>query len=514
MSVMLPRIEYMNLSGASSALAQAGDGFAAPLSFGGNALGKLVLLIALALAALLLRYAWRASRSERALRESNRELQREIAERQRAEESLRRRSRELALLHQAGRAFSASLDQDEVLVAILDEVCRLWDAAAGSVWLIDAATEELVCWQAFGPQSEIVRGWRLAPGQGLAGWVAHSGESLIVSDAQDDARHFRGVDQQSGLVLRSFVSVPLRYRQDVIGVLQVVDTQVDRFNTANLGLMESLAATAAIALENARLYSESQKRAAELARALAKQKELDRFRSDFIRNVSHELRTPLALIRGYAELLESGELGELQPEQDHTVSIIARRTRMLTRVMDDFAAIIDIDEEKLQLQQVDLAELVRGMQDDWRVTAQQAALSLQVEVAPDIPLLLGDPFQFKRVVDNLLDNAFKFTPANGSVVVRLWHEGQELMLQVTDTGIGIPTDQLEHIFDRFYQIDGSSTRRYGGTGLGLALVKEIVEAHGGRVQVQSFAPQAGEAGGGSSFTVRLPLRDAPPGDSA
>jgi signal transduction histidine kinase len=465
--------------------------------------GVLVPLAALGATTLLLRYALRARRSER-------ELQREISERERAEESLQRRNRELAMLHQAGRAFSVSLDQDKVLVAFLDEVCRLLDAVASSVWLIDAATGELVCRQAFGPQSEVVRGWRLAPGEGLAGWVARSGESLIVPDAQSDARHFRDVDQHTGLVLRSFVSVPLRYRQDVIGVLQVVDTQANRFNTANLDLLESLAATAAIALENARLYAEAQRRAAELARALAKQQELDRFRSDFIRNVSHELRTPLALVRGYAELLYSGELGELQPDQSHAASIITRRMRMLTRVMDDFAAIIDIDAEKLQSQPVDLAALVHGMQTDWQATAEQAALTLLVEVMPGMPLLLGDPFQLKRVLDNLLDNAFKFTPTGGSISVRLRHEGQELMLQVADTGIGIPADHLEHIFERFYQIDGSATRRYGGTGLGLALVKEIVEAHGGRVEVRSFAPKTGEAGGGSAFTIYLPLEKAHP----
>jgi PAS domain S-box-containing protein len=178
----------------------------------------------------------------------------EITERKRAEEALRRRNRELALLHRAGQTFSSTLDLDQVLVTILEEVRRLLDVTACSVWLIDSETEELVCRQATGPQNEIVRGWRLAPGEGLVGWVARSGENLIVPDARADERHFKDVDQQTGLGLRSILSVPLRVKENVIGVIQVVDTEVDHFSPTDLTLLEPLAASAAIAIENARLY--------------------------------------------------------------------------------------------------------------------------------------------------------------------------------------------------------------------------------------------------------------------
>jgi PAS domain S-box-containing protein len=178
----------------------------------------------------------------------------EITERKRAEEALRQRNRELALLHRAGQTFSSTLDLDQVLVTILEEVRRLLDVTACSVWLTDSETEELVCRQATGPQNEIVRGWRLAPGEGLVGWVARSGESLIVPDARADERHFKDVDQQTGLGLRSILSVPLRVKENVIGVVQVVDTEVDHFSPTDLTLLEPLAASAAIAIENARLY--------------------------------------------------------------------------------------------------------------------------------------------------------------------------------------------------------------------------------------------------------------------
>jgi PAS domain S-box-containing protein len=191
----------------------------------------------------------------------------DVTERKQAEKALRQRNRELDLLHRAGQTFSSTLDLDQVLVTVLEEVRRLLGVVACSVWLIEPETDELVCRQATGPQSEIVRGWRLALGEGFVGWVARSGESLIVPDTQADERHFKDVDQQTGLALRSILTIPLWVKQDVIGVLQVVDTEVDRFSPTDLTLLEPLAASAAIAIENARLFEQERKQR-ELSEAL------------------------------------------------------------------------------------------------------------------------------------------------------------------------------------------------------------------------------------------------------
>ncbi len=172
-------------------------------------------------------------------------------------EAVTRRSRELTMINLAGQAFNSTLDPDNVLIVVLEEVRRLLDVVACSVWLLDAQTGELVCRQAVGPQSEMMHGWRLAPGEGLAGWVAYNGESLIVPDAMTDERHFKDIDRLTGLALRSIIGVALRVHDSVIGVLQVVDTQVNRFSSTDLTLIESLATAAAIAIENARLYAET-----------------------------------------------------------------------------------------------------------------------------------------------------------------------------------------------------------------------------------------------------------------
>jgi len=433
-----------------------------------------------------------------AVRRELNEAQVRLARRQ-AEEELRRRNRELALINRASQAFGASLDLDQVLVTVLEEVRQVMDVAACSVWLVDGVTNELVCRQATGPHSEMVIGWRLAPGEGLAGWVVGSGESLIVPDVRADERHFKDLDHLTGLVLRSILSVPLQVKQRVIGVLQAVDFDVDRFKSVDLTLLESLAATAAIAIENARLYAEEQQRAVVLARALEQQQELDRLKNQFIQNVSHELRTPLALIQGYAELLKDGDLGELQPALQDAVSVIARRARMLGKMADDLIAILETEKREPKRELLDVASLIQKMLADFRATAERAGLRLTAEIVGNLPPVSGDPQHLQRVMDNLLGNALKFTPAGGSISVRLWRDGPQVVLEVADTGIGIPGDQWERVFDRFYQVNGSTTRRYGGTGLGLALVKEIVEAHGGKVSVRS------EVGQGSTFTVVLPI---------
>jgi len=189
------------------------------------------------------------------------------AERKRAEDMLRQRDRELSLLDQASRAFNSTLHLDQVLTTVLEKVRRLLDVIACSIWLVDSETDELVCRQATGPKSKTVRNWRLMPGEGIVGWVTRSGESLIVPDVQADERHFKDVDPGDELALRSILSIPLAVKQDVIGVLQIVDAQIGRFDASDLALLEPLAASAAIAIENARLYERAQQEIVERKQA-------------------------------------------------------------------------------------------------------------------------------------------------------------------------------------------------------------------------------------------------------
>ena len=293
---------------------------------------------------------------------------------------------------------------------------------------------------------------------------------------------------------------PLMSRGQLMGAM-ALNRRGERggFEQADIDFLTTLARQAAIAIENARMYAAEQQRAKELRRALDQQRELDRLKDAFIQNVSHELRTPVTIIYGYADLFARGELGELKTDQQQPMAIIARRASALSDMVSDLTIILQAQMRELRGAEVDLGKLVHNVLGDFELASETAGLTLTADIEQDLPLLTGDPDHLHRMLDNLVDNAIKFTPSGGSVAVRLERDEDCLVLDVVDTGIGIPADQLDRVFERFYQVDGSTTRRYGGTGLGLALVWEIVMAHGGTVKLESKVDE------GSAFRVTLPV---------
>jgi GAF domain-containing protein/anti-sigma regulatory factor (Ser/Thr protein kinase) len=232
-----------------------------------------------------------------------------VLARKRAEEAQQRRNRDLTLLNQASQAFSSNLDLDSVLKSILAHVRTLMRATGASIWLLDPETDELVCKET--TEGSALRGWRLAPGEGIAGWTAMHGQCTIVPDTRADERYFQGVAQKTGVALRSILSVPLRTKQHVIGTLQVVDTQVHRFHTEDVSIMESLATTAAIAIENARLFEQT-RRDAEV-------------RATLLQEINHRVKNNLASIIGllYTELRYAGA-GDAQVCREMLLDLINR----------------------------------------------------------------------------------------------------------------------------------------------------------------------------------------------
>ena len=191
-------------------------------------------------------------------------------------EALKQRNRELELISQAFLAINSSLELDRVLATILETIRSLFGVVGSSIWLIDPETEEVVCRQAAGFQRNVVKGWRLEPGEGIAGWVSSYGESVILPDTREDMRHFRQVGDKMKVELRSIISVPMRVKGEVIGALQVVDKKVGRFSNAHGVLLESLADTSATAIENAQLFERANLEIAERKRTEKKLKESER----------------------------------------------------------------------------------------------------------------------------------------------------------------------------------------------------------------------------------------------
>ncbi len=242
----------------------------------------------------------------------------DITERKRVEEALRQRNRELELLNRATRAFSSTLNQDQVLVTVLEAVRQMFGVVACSAWLIDPEIDELVCRQSAGSGSEIVCGWRLAHGQGIVDWVARHDQSLIVPDAQADRRYFGEIDKQTGIGLRSILAAPLRIKGSVIGVLEVVDTAIDRFTATDLTLVESVASAAATAIENARLYEQTRQDA--------------ETKSVLLREVNHRVQNNLATILGLLSIEQAQATQEQSLAYQTLVNNLSARIKGLSKV--------------------------------------------------------------------------------------------------------------------------------------------------------------------------------------
>lgn len=234
-------------------------------------------------------------------------------------------------------------------------------------------------------------------------------------------------------------------------------------------------------------------------RDISELRRLEQMRSEFVANVSHELRTPLTSIRGFTETLLDGALEDPTVAR-HFLQIIHDEAERLTRLINDLLSLSTLESRRREPNRklLDWHRLVGEVVSMLAPLVQGKNLEVEVKVAEDLPPVPADRDMMGQMLINLLDNAIKYTPDGGKIKVAVWGEGDNLVLQVADTGIGIPPESLPRIFERFYRADKARSRELGGTGLGLAIVKHIVEAHGGRIEVES------RVNGGTSFTVYLP----------
>ena len=251
-------------------------------------------------------------------------------------------------------------------------------------------------------------------------------------------------------------------------------------------------------------YRELQEKNRQLENSFAKLKELDRLKSNFLATMSHELRTPLTSVIGYSEMMLEGLGGTLSPEQREYVGIIMEKGENLLQLITSVLDITKIEagRVRLVLSEVDLGQLVRDAVSTLLPVARKKSINVTCEPTDGLPKVHWDSEKMRQCLINLVSNAVKFTPAGGNVTVTASLDGDRVAISVADTGIGIPEAHLPRIWEVFYQVDGSSTREYGGAGLGLAIVKSFIQAHGGHVQVVSN-PSAG-----STFTMILPRRAA------
>lgn len=410
----------------------------------------------------------------------------------------------LKILLDVIKAMSAETDFDRLLQLIMKETTRAMDADRSSLFLLDRERSEL--WSRIALGLEEKKEIRFRSHLGIAGQVATSGQVLNIPEAYDDPRFNKEVDRQTGYRTKTILCTPVRNKEGtIVGVLQVLNKREGVFTPADEEMLEALSSQAAIALENARLYED-------LRHAYSELKQLDAMKGNFLANISHELRTPLAPIVGYVEMLLSGRPGPLTDRQRSHLQVVEQAVHRLQGLIEDLLAFVQMDQGELLIQprRFAIGPLLEERAQAILRRATDRGVMVEIGVPPDLPDVLVDPKQIGRALLLMLDNAVKFTPQGGHISVGAkasispddalptWRNGY-VEVSISDTGIGIPADKIARIFEKFYQVDASATRSYGGTGLGLALVKQIMDAHGIRVEVESTL------GIGSTFRFRLPI---------
>ncbi len=224
----------------------------------------------------------------------------------------------------------------------------------------------------------------------------------------------------------------------------------------------------------------------------------DRLKDQMIQNISHELRTPLSMILGYTELLATGTWGDLTPEQAEATHVMQRNARRLSEVVEKVTVLEQVDQGQATRHPISLAALTQSLLSSWRKKPISRAHDLNLDILSDIPLVNGDASYLNLAIEALLENAIKFSPEGGNITVRLWAEEGKVYLAVEDEGIGVSEEDCVHLFKPFYQVDGTTTRRFEGLGTGLAVVKEVARIHEGDVWVESAV------GKGSLFGFWVP----------
>ncbi len=330
-------------------------------------------------------------------------------------------------------------------------------------------------------------------------YVLTTQRALAFSDVQTDIPHLTNYlhrDKARGLLITPMVS-----HNKVIGMVGVEDDEPRTFTRRETELVKFIVTAAAPILENAQLFQEVQTAQQRAEANLAYLQHLDTLKTQFIQNVSHELRTPLTIARGYVDLtLDSASDNRIEPELRQAFEAIHRHIHHLNILVEAITVLEDAERQRFSMfPQSVLPSVQTALQAIGEYAAQQ-----QVEIIADLPGTLPpvnmDADYFIRALSQILDNAIKFNRKPGRMWVTAWAEGNKVRLQVKDEGIGIAETELPHIFERFYQIDGTTSRKYNGLGLGLAIVKEVVAAHHGRVWAESRG-----AGCGTTVTIVLPI---------
>ncbi len=423
---------------------------------------------------------------------------RDVTARREAEDDLRRRERESTTIATLTQRMNAHLDLDEILLSVCESARELCGADAATIALPEPGQPNaMTLRQRVARVAAPLPSQRIEQGRGLGGGVMETGRPLRTDDYAHDPAipgDYHAIGEQLGTC--AVLVVPIVVEGRVDGLLYVANSSRRPFSDRDEAVLVRLADHVALAIRNARMLAREQK-------ALAESEAANRSKDDFLATLSHELRTPLTSMLGWVRMLRGARLDSEQTAR--ALETIERNTRLQAKLIDDLLDVSRIVAGKIKVEQqrVDVAAVVGEAVQSLHREAELGGVELEVALAHDAGVIIGDVVRLQQIVANLLSNAIKFTPAGGRIGVTLERvDDGTLRLVVRDTGVGIRADLLPRIFDRFLQGDASRTRGRGGLGLGLAIVRHLVELHGGTITAASEGP-----GRGAAFTVTLPTAD-------
>ncbi|HXA16270.1 MAG TPA: ATP-binding protein [Thermoanaerobaculia bacterium] len=424
----------------------------------------------------------------------------------------------IASLTNIGKTISLRYTTDELLAVIYNECKRSVDCTLFTIALLDESTNEL-CFELDVREDIRLPKGRMPLGEGLNSWVIDHSEPLLVGSVADEERiGVRAVADTKPT--ESWLGVPMIARDRVIGVISVESVKKNAFTNDDMLLLTAIANQAAVAIENAHLYKDLEgltfaleqrvmERTNELRETNLRLLAADRSKNQFLANMSHELRTPLNSIIGFSSVLLENTRAAVPQRLYKFLENIHVAGNHLLELINDILDLSKIEAGKMELRtdEFDLRETIASVERVMKGFAAEAKVNITASIDPSVPRVRLDEGRLKQILFNLLSNAVKFSPDGGPVTIGVTSIPRTtsplgvdtVRIDVADRGIGIAPDELQRIFDEFYQTEEGRRARRGGTGLGLSLTRNFVELHHGRIDVRS------EAGEGSCFSLYLPV---------
>ncbi len=373
------------------------------------------------------------------------------------------------------RDLASTLDLDILLSRIVHAAAEISGAEAASILLFDDTSRQLYFQVATNMDESMRRGIVVPLDGSIAGWIVNNRQTVRITNVHNDPRFFSSVEQTTGFSTESILGIPLVTKNKIVGVLEALNKPKGKFTDTDESMLLVLGAQAAVAIENARLFQQS----------------------DLISEFVHELRTPLSSLSTATYLLLRPEMS--QEQRDQIVNNIHTETMRLNSLASSFLDLARLESGRVQFRKTrfSVADLFYECKDVMASKAMENNIQIRVESPEELPLLDADRDKIKQVLLNLLSNAIKYNRPNGTVMLRTEVLGKEIVMYIQDTGLGIPDESLPHLFEKFFRVREHETRA-AGTGLGLSICKQIISGHGGRIEVKS------KIGVGTVFSVFLP----------